>query len=225
MDALIDNADYVWAGFQQTIYLLVFSSILATIIGTILAGMRVSPIPVLRGFGTVYVNALRNTPLLVVLTLITFGLPELGIQVELDLRFRQFNTFFVYAVLGLSLYTAAFICEALRSGVNSVAAGQAEAARSIGMTFTQSLRMIVLPQAFRTVIPPLASIYIALTKNTSVALAVGVAEATFRMRGLLNRYASDLWFIFFGFALGYMLIVAVIAGAAALAERRWSVAR
>lgn len=226
MDTLVDNGDVIWKGFATTLWLLLFSGILATVWGTILASFRVSPIVSLRAVGTSYVNVFRNTPLVLVLALAVTTIPALGFNdLGFDIGVRSFSTFFVFATLGLSAYTAAFVCEAVRSGVNAVDPGQAEAARSIGMGFTQSLRHVVLPQAFRAVVPPLTSTYIALTKNTSVVAIFGVPEAAYYMRKLSNQYASDLWFIFAGIALGYVLIVAVISLASNLLERRLEVGR
>ncbi|HET6626203.1 MAG TPA: amino acid ABC transporter permease [Nocardioidaceae bacterium] len=226
MDAFRENAEFVRNGFYTTLWLLLFAGIISTVIGTVLASFRVSPIASLRAIGTAYVNTFRNTPLVLVLALAISVIPTLGFNhLGFSVGFREFTTFFVVAALGLSFYTAAFVCEAIRSGVNSVSPGQAEAARSVGMSFIQSLRLIVLPQAFRSVIPPLASTYIALAKNTSVVAIFGVPEAAYVMRNLSNDYASDLWFIFFGIAFGYILIVAVIATASSLLERRLAVAR
>ena len=226
MDTLIDNFDVIRHGFATTLWLLISSAIISTVLGTILAGFRVSPITSLRAIGVSYVNVFRNTPLVLILALAIFVIPTLGFNhLDVNVGFRDFSTFFVVAMLGLSAYTAAFVCEAVRAGVNSVATGQAEAARSIGMDFTQSLRHVVLPQAFRSVIPPLTSTYIALAKNTSVVAIFGVPEAAYYMRKLSNQYSSDLWFIFIGIALGYVLIVAVIATASALLERRLAVVR
>ena len=164
-----DVAAAVWV----TIQLSVLSAIGALIIGTIVAVLRVSPVAVLRGIGTSYVNIFRNTPLTVLLTLCVLGLSLLvGLQLSQDLSKDAFR----WAVVGLSAYHAAFVCEAIRSGVNTVPAGQAEAARSIGLTFTQSLREVLLPQAFRGSIAPLGSVLIALIKNTTVAAVVGVAD-------------------------------------------------
>ena len=160
-----DVAAAVWV----TIQLSVLSAIGALIIGTIVAVLRVSPVAVLRGIGTSYVNIFRNTPLTVLLTLCVLGLSLLvGLQLSQDLSKDAFR----WAVVGLSAYHAAFVCEAIRSGVNTVPAGQAEAARSIGLTFTQSLREVLLPQAFRGSIAPLGSVLIALIKNTTVAAVV-----------------------------------------------------
>ena len=109
------------------------------------------------------------------------------------------------AVLGLAAYTAAFVCETVRAGVNTVPVGQAEAARSLGLTFGQNLRMILLPQAFRTVLIPLGSVLIALTKNTTIASAIGVAEAALLMKEMIENTAALL--VVGGiFALGFVLL-------------------
>ena len=122
------------------------------------------------------------------------------------------------------MYTSTFVCEALRAGVNSIPLGQAEAARSVGLGFTQTMQNVILPQAFRAVVPPLASVLIALTKNTSLCSVFGMAEATALMKGLLNDNTSQLWWIFVGIALGYIIIVEVISTIAGLLERRWRIA-
>lgn len=225
-NAFFDQWDQVQAGFVKSLWLFAFSLVISTVLGTLLGSFRVSPIPSLRAAGTVYVNILRNTPLVLILVLGAFVIPTLGFN---DLGFSfgvyQFNTFEVMAVIGLSAYTAAFVCEAIRSGVNSVSPGQAEAARSIGMGFTQVLGQIVLPQAFRAIVPPLTSIYIALVKNTSVVAIVGVADAAYVMKKLGNQFTSDIYVIFVGFALGYVIIVLTISGLAAIIERKLAVAR
>jgi glutamate transport system permease protein len=203
-------------GFLETLQLLAWSALFAAVIGTVLAGMRVSPITPFRAVGTVYVNTFRNTPLVVLFLIAVVALPALDILQ---------GSFFWRAVVALSTYTAAFVCECLRSGINTVQPGQAEAARSVGMTFGQTLGMIVLPQAFRAVIPPLASVFIALTKNTSVAAVFGITEATFQLSNLIEDFPGSLVWNFIGISIGYILIVAVISGTASLLERRVAVAR
>lgn len=203
-------------GFLLTLQLLGYSAVIATVVGTVLAGLRVSPIAPLRAVGTSYVNIFRNTPLVVLFILTVVGLPALGLLQA---------SFFWRAVTALSLYTSAFICEGLRSGINTVDSGQAEAARSIGMDFSKSLRLVVLPQAFRAVIPPLTSVYIALTKNTSVAAAFGITEATYQLSNLIRDFPASLTYSFMGIALGYILIVAVISSIATILERRVRVSR
>lgn len=214
MDALTDNASAILDGFWLTIQLLVVNSIGALVLGTLIASLRLSPVPVMRAVAGVYITVFRNTPLLVLIILTYYGLPELGIS----------PGFFTRISIAMSIYTSTFIAEALRSGVNAVPLGQAEAARSIGMPFTMTLTQVVLPQAVRATVPPMASVLIALTKNTSLAAGFGLAEATFRLKGLVNDYATERWVIFFGIALGYIIIVEVISFGAARLERRWRVA-
>lgn len=216
MDVVIDNLPTILNGFLLTLQLLLTSGVIAFVLGCLLAGMRVAPVPVLRAVGTVYVTIFRNTPLVVLFIVFVAGLPYLGIMK---------GSFFWRAVITLSVYTAAFVCEAIRSGINSVHQGQAEAARSIGFTFGQVLRMIVLPQAVRTVIPPLASIFIALTKNSAIAEAFGLIEGTGAFAYLVNRHADTLWPLFITTAAGYVIIVFILAGIASLLERRLAVAR
>ncbi len=233
MHVFIENWRQVLTAFGVTVEIILLAGTLALVVGSALAAMRVCPIGLARGVGTAYVYAVRNTPLLLIMLIFAFGLPELGIKPEVDLSavagaervdLLVFNVFFVFASVALGLYTAAFVCEALRSGINSIPLGQAEAARAVGMTFAQTLRLVVLPQAFRAVIPPLVSTLIAMTKNSSLAAGVGVTEMTFMMRKLTNANADQLLVIFFGFALFYMLLVALISAAGGFLERRGRVA-
>jgi glutamate transport system permease protein len=165
VEAVTDNLDLYFGGLWTTLRLCLWSGCIALVVGTVMAACRVSPMPPLRGLGTAWVTCLRNTPLTVVLFFIAFGLPEIGLN----------GSYYWFAIAGLSLYTSAFVCEALRSGINAVSSGQVEAARSIGLTFGQSLRFVVLPQAFRTSVPPLVSVGIAMIKNSAVAGFFGVA--------------------------------------------------
>jgi glutamate transport system permease protein len=214
---------YLLDGFKLTLVLLAGSGIVALIAGTLLAAMRVSPVAPFRAFGTSYVNTFRNTPLVVLFILVVEGFPLIGIQPEFP--GLGLSVFHLLAIITLAAYTSAFVCEALRSGVNTVDAGQAEAARAVGMTFGQTLGNVVMPQAFRAVIPPLASVFIALTKNTSVAAAFGVTEATFQLSRMIERTVASAVVAFFGIALGYVLIVWVISGIAALLERQVATSR
>jgi glutamate transport system permease protein len=180
--------------FWTTIQLTVFSAIGALILGTVLAAMRLSPMPVLNWIGTTYVNLVRNTPLTLIILFCSFGLSQtLGITlVDANSSTSIEDSNFRLAVLGLTVYTASFVCETVRSGVNTIPLGQAEAARSLGLTFGQNLRMILLPQAFRAVIIPLGSVLIALTKNTTIASAIGVAEAALLMKEMIENTAALL---------------------------------
>lgn len=199
---LIDQIGPILTAFWATIRLSVMSGICAMILGTVLAAMRVAPTPVLRAAGTLYINVFRNTPLTLVLLLCSLGLSDtLKIRVSED---PSINGYWI-AVLGLSVYTASFVCESLRAGINTVPMGQAEAARSLGLTFTQTLRLVVLPQAFRSVIAPLGSTLIAMIKNTTVVLAAGYFEAAAQMKQMFDTYGGRIP-IFLGFAIGFMVL-------------------
>ncbi|MFC9855278.1 amino acid ABC transporter permease [Streptomyces prasinus] len=204
-DFISDYNDPTLLGaFWMTVKLTVFSGIASLVGGTLLAAMRVSPVPLLRGFGTAYVNLVRNIPLTVIIVFTSLGLADIfGMTMGApdDFALQGFRL----AVLGLSAYTAAFVCEALRSGINTVPVGQAEAARAIGLSFSQVLGLIVLPQAFRAVIGPLANVLIALTKNTTVAAAIGVAEAALLMKEMIENEAQTL-LIGAVFAFGFVVL-------------------
>ena len=212
-----DVAAAVWV----TIQLSVLSAIGALIIGTVVAVLRVSPVAVPRGIGTSYVNIFRNTPLTVLLTLCVLG-PSLlvGLQLSQDLSKDAFR----WAVVGLSAYHAAFVCEAIRSGVNTVPAGQAEAARSIGLTFTQSLREVLLPQAFRGSIAPLGSVLIALIKNTTVAAVVGVADTAKLLATITENEGAQLG-VFFVIAMIFVVLTLPIGVLATSLSQRLAVRR
>ncbi len=216
MNVLIDNLPKLLEGFGKTLALSAIAAVCALIIGTILAGFRVSPVPVFRAIGTTYVNIFRNTPLVLLFILFIFGLPQLGITGD---------KLFAFAAAAMSIYTAAFVCEALRSGINSVNVGQAEAARSIGLTFQQNLSLVILPQAFRAVIPPLASVFIALVKNTAIVEAFGITEAAYQMDSLVRDHPQSIYAVFAGTAAGYIIIVFAISGVARLLESKLEVKR
>jgi glutamate transport system permease protein len=203
MQALLDNFDVVLKAFWMIIRLTVASGVIALVLGTLLAAMRVSPVPVLRTIGTAYVNIFRNTPLTLIIFFCYFGLyANLGVTLSRDLNRNNFWL----AVAGLAVYTAAFVCEALRSGVQTVPLGQAEAARAIGLTFLQNLRLVVLPQAVRAVVAPLGSLLIALTKNATIAGTIGVAETANLMKDLINDNGDQTIGIFLGFAAGFLVL-------------------
>lgn len=194
----------VLGAFWVTVQLTFWAAIGSLIWGTILAGFRVSPVPLLRGFGTAYINIVRNTPLTLIIVGTLLGLSQ-TLRISMggsDLDSENFRL----AVLGLVAYTSTFVCESIRSGINTVPVGQAEAARALGLGFSQVLRIIVLPQAFRSVIAPLASVLIALTKNTTVASAIGVGEAAFLMNNMIENESDKIFLVFAVFALGFVIL-------------------
>jgi glutamate transport system permease protein len=225
MVEILDKYD-VLAAFWMTLYLTVFSAVGALLVGTLLAVMRVSPIGVLRGLGAFYVNTVRNTPLTLILVFCSLGLLYI-LQLQLapnDSPTSIRDNAIRWAIVGLATYHAAFVCEALRSGVNTVPAGQAEAARSIGLTFGQSLREVILPQAFRGAIAPLGSVLIALTKNTTVASIIGVAEASGLMKTIIENETASVA-VFLVFAIGFVVLTLPVGVLFTHLSRRLAVKR
>jgi glutamate transport system permease protein len=207
-DFLSDPRYDIWGAFWITVQLTVYAAIGSLIWGTILAGMRVSPVPAMRVFGTMYVNIFRNTPLTVIIVSCSLVLSNtLGFHLAASdsSTFIKDNNFRL-AVFGFVVYTSTFVCESIRSGINTVPPGQAEAARAIGLPFFKVLTLVVLPQALRAVVGPLASVLIALTKNTTVAASIGVAEAALLMSTMVENEQQSLVAVFLVFALGFVLL-------------------
>ncbi|MFM9371817.1 amino acid ABC transporter permease [Streptomyces sp. Da 82-17] len=215
MNVLLDNLSLFREGFIGTLELTGASALVAMVLGVIIAGFRVSPVPPLRIFGTLWVTLLRNTPLTLLFLVAFFVVPKV--------LFPDLDSFLL-AVAACGFYTSAFVAEAVRSGINTVPLGQAEAARSIGMTFTQTMRLIVLPQATRTVVPPLSSIFIALTKNTAIAGAFNNVDL-FNVSKTLSNDGYDIAVIFIWITLAYLIITYAINGLFRLLEHRLEVAR
>jgi glutamate transport system permease protein len=201
MGGILSNYDVLGA-FWLTIRLAFFSAIGALVIGTIVAVMRVSPVAVLRQLGTWYVNIVRNTPLTLLMVMSILGFSGiLGLPLSDDFDQDAIR----WAIVILSVYHAAFVCEAIRSGVNTVPAGQAEAARAIGLTFGQSMGEVLLPQAFRGSIAPLGSTLIALIKNTTVAAVIGTADAAGLMQEIIENETGSIG-VFAIFAAGFVIL-------------------
>ncbi|MGK5639912.1 amino acid ABC transporter permease [Streptomyces sp. URMC 126] len=214
MNVLTDNLSRYGEGLLGTVELTVYGSLLALVLGFLMASFRVAPVASLRAFGTVWVTVLRNTPLTLLFFAVVLGLPRFGVVLPFQL----------FAVLALGCYTSAFICEAVRSGINTVPVGQGEAARSLGMTFGQTLGTVILPQAFRSVIPPVGSTLIALAKNSAIAGSFSVTEllGTYKT---LNELGYGIIWTFVWIAVGYLIVTLTISAVFNVLEKRWGVAR
>ncbi|MBG0740360.1 amino acid ABC transporter permease [Paeniglutamicibacter antarcticus] len=216
MDTLTENLELFTTGFKNTGILFIVSAFFALILGTVVAAMRVSPVPAMRGAGTLYVNTVRNMPLTVILAFFALGYPKLGLVPV---------NFITAAIIGLSLYTATYVAEAIRSGINTVPVGQAEAARAIGLPFMQSLTLVILPQAFRSVIPPLFNVFIALLKNTTVAAGFSVLEAGAIRANLSERGFPALTGLLWVALIFVILVIGVLSPLQRYFENKWRVAR
>lgn len=215
MSVVFDNMHYFVAGLSLTLQLTLISGVIALLAGLVVTTMRVSPVPAFRGAAMVYVEIVRNTPITIVFFFAAFVLPQLGVRLP----------YFTFAVIALSVYYTAFFAEALRSGFNSVAVGQAEAARSIGLTFSGVLFLVVLPQALRSSVPPLINVVIALVKSTAVASAFGVPELLTQMEHLANAESNAVLMILAATACIYLLITIPAGILATHIERKVAFAR
>ena len=228
MNAVLENSSQVLLAFGYTLLLFLLAGVASLVLGSLLAALRVGPVSIMRRAVSVYVTLVRNTPLLIVLIFFRIAGPKVGLRFDfIDVRVGDINlnNVFTACLVGLTVYTSSFVCEALRSGINAVPVGQAEAARAIGLPFGGAMREVILPQAFRAALPPLTSVQIALLKNTTVAGAVGVFEAFARMKSLTNDYTSQTLVIFLVFAVFFVVLVEVLSAFSIALERRWRVAR
>ncbi|MGW8481508.1 amino acid ABC transporter permease [Microbacterium sp. NPDC055903] len=218
MDVIFGNLDLWGEAIGNTLIVFFGGGVIALVLGTIVGGMRVSPVPIARGVGTVYVNIIRNTPLTLVFFFFVFGWRPLGLPPLSNL---------ILGILAIGIYTATYVAEVLRAGINTVPVGQAEAARAIGLPFGQVMTLVVLPQAFRSVVPPMMSVFIALLKNTTVAAGFSVAELA-ALRATINDAGNRpgnpmevlLWV-----AVVFVLLVMLLSWLQRHLENRWRIAR
>ena len=218
MDVIFGNLDLWGEAIGNTLLVFVFGGIIALVLGLIVGAMRVAPVPVARAVGTAYVNIIRNTPLTLVFFFFVFGYPVLGLP-------KLSNT--VLGILAIGIYTATYVAETLRAGISTVSVGQAEAARAIGLPFGQVMTLVVLPQAFRSVVPPMMSVFIALLKNTTVAAGFSIGELA-ALRATINdshdRPGSPMDVLLW-VAVVFVVLVLLMSWLQRYLENRWRIAR
>ena len=215
MGVITDNLDLWSEALRNTLLLFLAGGAIALVLGTLIGAMRVSPIPVARAFGTLYVNIVRNTPLTLVFFFFAFGYPALRLPNP---------GFTVLAIWALGVYTATYVAEVIRAGINTVPVGQAEAARAIGLTFTQVMTLVVMPQAFRSVVPPMMSVFIALLKNTTVAAGFSVAELGV-IRANLSERGENALTVLLWVAAVFVVLVLLLSWLQRYLENKWRIAR
>ncbi|NGN82192.1 amino acid ABC transporter permease [Arthrobacter silviterrae] len=209
-----ENFQLLLQGLGTTIMIAVIAGIGSILVGVFVTTARVGPIPVLRGAAFAYVQFFINVPLLALLILAVFALPAAGFILPLVPT----------VTIVLIVYEAAYVAEALRSGVNTVAKGEIEAARALGLTLVQSLRHVIVPQSFRAVVQPIGNVMIALAMNTALAAVVGVLELTSRVNSVNLVYAQPILF-YTSAGLVYMAIALVIGVSTGWVERKVAIVR
>lgn len=215
MGVIFDHLPIWGEAIRNTLILFFGGAAIALVLGTIVGAARVAPVPIARAVGTLYVNTIRNTPLTLVFFFFAFGYPQLGLP-KLD--------FTLLGVIALGIYTATYVAEVLRSGIGTVPVGQAEAARAIGLPFGQVMTLVVLPQAFRSVVPPMMSVFIALLKNTTVAAGFSVAELG-RIRAVMSEQGENALVVLLWVAAIFVALVLLLSWLQRSLENRWRVAR
>ena len=215
MGVITDNLPIWGEALWGTVALFIWGGLIALVLGFIVGAMRVSPIPVARAVGTAYVNIIRNTPLTLVFFAFAFAVPIL-LQVRIP--------FFLLGVIALGIYTATYVAETLRSGINTVPVGQAEAARALGLPFGKVMTLVVLPQAFRSVIPPMMSVFIALLKNTTVAAGFSVVNLG-SIRNYLSEDGANQMVVILWVMVIFVVLVLLLSWLQRSLENRWRVAR
>jgi His/Glu/Gln/Arg/opine family amino acid ABC transporter permease subunit len=213
-EVLFEHLPDLVSGYGITIALVAIAFIGSLAVGTLLASVRLAPVPVLPSVARAQVELFRNTPLLVQMYLIFFGLGSIGI------RFSPFTA----GAIALSLYTGAYVSEVLRAGVLTVPAGQVDAARSIGLDFVGTLRSVILPQAFRAVIPPLGNLFIAMIKNSAIAAAIGTTDLLYHGQ-VLDGQTFATFEIYTGVLIGYLSLTLPSAALVHRLERRLAIKR
>lgn len=208
-----ENWNLFMQGLRLTLWLSVASALLSLVFGTLIGILRVSPPLLLRALAEGYIEFFRNIPLLIVLFFVFNGLPFAGIRVD-----PPGVDFSRSAIVGLAAYTSAYVAEVVRAGLEAVSAGQIEAGRSLGMNYLQIMRYILLPQAFRMIIPPLGNLFIALTKNTSVASAIAVPELLYTAQLIESRTFEGNLFLIAG--LIYLVLTIPLSLLVNAVERR-----
>ncbi len=218
MDALLGNLDLWGQATLNTVLLFLGGGVLALVLGTIVGAMRVSPVPIARGVGTVYVNLIRNTPLTLVFFFFVFGYPKLDLP---DIPYMWL------AILALGIYTATYVAEVLRAGINTVPVGQAEAARAIGLSFGQVMSLVIMPQAFRSVVPPMMSVFIALLKNTTIAAGFSIVELAALRAEVADSYnrPGTVMEILLWVAVVFIVLVFLLSLVQRHFEKKWRIVR
>lgn len=215
MDVIFGNLDLWGEAIRNTLLIFFGGGVLALILGLIVGAMRVAPVPIARAVGTLYVNLIRNTPLTLVFFFFIFGYPQLGLP--------KLSTT-VLGILAIGIYTATYVAEVIRAGINTVPVGQAEAARAIGLPFGQVMTLVILPQAFRSVVPPMMSVFIALLKNTTVAAGFSVVELG-AVRSYLSERGENALVVLLWVAVIFVALVMLLSWLQRYLENKWRIAR
>lgn len=209
LQLVLQSVPLLLRGAGYTLMLSIGGMFFGLVLGFVIALMRLSPFAWLRGVGAVYVSFIRGTPLLVQLFVIYYGLAQFGLRLDP----------IPSALIGFSLNLGGYTAEILRAAIASIDRGQWEAAASIGMSSTQAMRRVILPQAARVALPPLGNSFISLVKDTSLAATIQVPEL-FRQAQLITARTFEVFTMYLSAAFIYWLLSSALAWLQSRLERR-----
>ena len=213
-EVLLENLPFLLVGFRNTLVLVGVAFVGSLLLGTFVAVLRIAPVPMLPGIARAEVEFFRNTPLVAQMAFMFLGLGSIGLRLSP----------FVAAAIALILYTGAYVTETVRSGIASIGPRQMEAARSLGMRFGQMMRLIILPQALRTVIPPLGNLMIAMVKNSAIAGTIAHAGLLYQAE-VLNSRTFATFEVFTGTWIGFLAITLPLSYVVSQLEQRLRIVR
>ena len=205
-------------GLRNTLLIAIIAVVVGTVLGALMALMRMSRIAPLRWLATAYIEFFRGTPLMVQLMFIFYGLPMIGVTFP-DVPFIENFQRFAAGIVAMSLNSCAYVAEVIRSGIQAVDAGQMEAARSLGFKKSQSMTLVILPQAIRNILPALGNEFVTVIKESSIVSVIGIADLMYRTNGVKAKNYKTLECLFIA-AIIYFVLTFVSSRLIALMERR-----
>ncbi|MBH5318335.1 amino acid ABC transporter permease [Paenibacillus sp. GSMTC-2017] len=208
---LIEHKEQFFAGLTTTVQVSLLALLLSIIIGIIVAVMKISPIKIIKGIATVYTEIIQNTPLIIQIFFFYFGLGAIGIQLDA----------FVSGVFGLAVYSGAYIAEAIRAGIQSVNHGQLEAGRASGLTYIQTMRYIILPQAIKVVIPPLGSQFLNLVMGSAILGSISGKDLMY-YADIISSKTAVVFDVYIFVALFYLILTLPLSFFISYLERKFS---
>ncbi len=207
-------------GIVNTLIIAAFAVLLGTVMGTLMATLRMCKIPPLRWLAVAYIEFVRGTPLMVQLMFIFYGLPMVGISIP-DVSFIPNFSRFAAGIVAMSMNSCAYVAEIIRSGIQAVDPGQTEASRSLGFSSGETMRLVVLPQAIRNILPALGNEFVTVIKESSIVSVIGIADLMFRTNDVISLTYKQLECLAIA-ALCYFVMTFISGRLVSLAERRMS---
>ena len=217
---IVRYSSFFTEGIVNTLIIAAFSVLLGTLLGTVMATMRMGRIAPLRWLAVAYIEFIRGTPLMVQLMFIFYGLPMIGIKIP-DISWIPNFSRFAAGIVAMSMNSCAYVAEIIRSGIQAVDIGQTEAARSVGFSSCEAMRLVVLPQAVKNILPALGNEFVTVIKESSIVSVIGIADLMFRTNDIIALSYRSLECLAVAAVL-YFIMTFISSRLISIAERRMS---